>query len=80
MTTTEDTYNVHLTATEANNRVKELFILVNKKSNMPTQVKILQGKKWTTFDISNIIRHPYNDASFRFNQKDFPTAEVIDLR
>lgn len=80
MTTADNAYNIHLTATDPTRRVKELFILVNKKSNLPTQVKVLQGTKWITFDISNIIRQPFDDSTFRFNQKDFPTAEVIDLR
>lgn len=80
MTTADNAYNIHLTATNPTRRVKELFVTVNKKSNMPTQVKVLQGTKWITFDISNIIRQNFDDSTFRFNQKDFPTAEVIDLR
>jgi hypothetical protein len=41
---------------------------------------MLQGKKWTTFDISNLKALNINDATFQFNSKDFPSAEVIDLR
>ena len=80
MTTADNAYNIHLTATNPTRRVKELFVTVNKKSNMPTQVKVLQGTKWITFDISNIIRQNFDDSTVRFNQKDFPIAEVIDLR
>jgi outer membrane lipoprotein-sorting protein len=71
---------VHLTASTADRRIKELFITVDKKSYRPTQVKLLQGKKWTIFDITNLKKQPANDAQFRFNAKDFPHAEVIDLR
>ena len=71
---------VHLTATSAERKIKELFITVDKKTNYPTQVKLLQGKKWTVFDITNLKKQSASDADFRFNAKDFPHAEIIDLR
>lgn len=71
---------VHLTATSAERKIKELFVTVDKKTYHPTQVKLLQGKKWTVFDISNLKKESTPDAAFRFNAKDFPHAEVIDLR
>ena len=80
MNTAGNSYVVHLTANSKERKIKELFITVNKKSYQPTQVKILQGKKWTTFDISNIQKQKLSDGLFRFNSKDFPKAEIIDLR
>ena len=71
---------VHLTASTASSKIKELFITVDKKSYHPTQVKLLQGKKWTIFDITNMKKQSANDAEFCFNAKDFPHAEIIDLR
>jgi outer membrane lipoprotein-sorting protein len=71
---------VHLIASTASNKIKELIITIDKKTNHPTQVKLLQGKKWTIFDISNLKKQSANDSMFRFNAKDFPHAEVIDLR
>ena len=41
---------------------------------------MLQGNKWTVFDISNLKAQTISDATFSFNAKDFPSAEVIDLR
>lgn len=73
-------YVVHLTATTADKKIKELFISVNKTTYQPTQVKMLQGKKWTIFDITNLKKQAISDSQFRFNSKDFPQAEVIDLR
>ena len=73
-------YTVHLTAQSQSNNIQELFITVDKKSYHPTQVKILQGKKWTTFDISNLKAQTLADTKFTFNSKDFPSVEVIDLR
>lgn len=73
-------YVVHLTATNANAKIKEMFISINKNSYNPTQVKLLQGKKWTIFDITDLKKQAVADSQFRFNSKDFPSAEVIDLR
>jgi outer membrane lipoprotein-sorting protein len=71
---------VHLTASSADRKIKELFITVDKKTYQPTQVKLLQGKKWTVFDITNLKKQATADAEFRFNAKEFPHAEIIDLR
>ena len=73
-------YVVHLTATDKSKKIQELFVSVNKTSYHPTQVKLLQGKKWTVFDISDLKRQNIPDSQFQFNSKDFPNAEIIDLR
>jgi len=80
MNTAGTNYVIHLTSNSANRKIKELFITVNKKSYEPMQVKMLQGKKWTTFDITSIKKEKIADSQFRFNSKDFPKAEIIDLR
>ena len=73
-------YVVHLLANSGERKIKELFVTVDKKNYQPKQVKMLQGKKWTTFDISGIKKEKLADSQFRFNSKDFPKAEIIDLR
>ena len=73
-------YVVHLTANSSDRKIKELFISVNKKTYQPKQIKMLQGKNWTTFDISSIKTEKMADNQFKFNSKDFPKAEIIDLR
>ena len=73
-------YVVHLTATSKERKIKELFITIDKNTYHPTQVKLLQSKKWSIFDISDLKKQRIPDSQFRFNAKDFPTAEVIDLR
>lgn len=80
MNTAGNDYVIHLMASNADRKIKELFISVNKKNYQPKQVKMLQGKKWTTFDINSIKKESIPDSQFRFNAKDFPKAEVIDLR
>jgi hypothetical protein len=39
-----------------------------------------QRNGWTTINISNLKAAKLNDNMFRFNAKDYPHAEVIDLR
>ncbi|UKK49384.1 outer-membrane lipoprotein carrier protein LolA [Prevotella sp. E9-3] len=80
MTTNASSYNVHLTADNSSKKMSEMFITIDKKSFTPTEVKVLQGNKWTTFKISNLQKSKLDDAMFRFSSKDFPSAEVIDLR
>ena len=80
MTKGNGTFNVHLTAEDKSRTVQEMFITVDKATWHPKEVKLLQKQKWTTFTISNLKTAKLSDAAFRFNSKDFPSAEVIDLR
>ena len=80
MTTDANSYKVHLTSTGKNSRIGEMFITIDKQTSHPTEVKLLQGKKWTTFVISDLKKVKMADSAFQFNSKDFPKAEVIDLR
>ena len=74
------THQVHLTAKDQKRRVQEMYITVNKKTCSPTQIKMKQGDKWTTFTVVSLKSAKLADANFRFNAKDYPKAEVIDLR
>lgn len=79
MTTTGGNYKVHLTATNQRRSVPEMYITV-KKNYEPIEVRMRQGKTWTTIAISNFQAKNLDDKVFEFNSKDFPTAEVVDLR
>jgi len=39
-----------------------------------------QASNWTTIRISNFKQQEHNAALFSFQSKDFPKAEIIDLR
>ena len=80
MTTKGNSYEVHLTATDKKRNIQEMYITVNKTSYTPTQVKMKQRNGWTTINISNLKATKLRDAIFSFNAKDYPRAEVIDLR
>jgi len=39
-----------------------------------------RGGEWTTITVSNFKNQKLADRIFTFQSKDFPTAEVVDLR
>lgn len=80
MTTSASSYNVHLTSTNAQHKITEGFITVDKTTYAPREIKLLQGTKWTTFTVSGMKAVSLADATFRFNAGDYPDAEIIDLR
>ena len=80
MKTLKGQYEVHLKATDAKRSIKEMYITINSKTYLPSQVKVLQGGKWQTVSISNFKTENLSDAIFTFNPKQYPDAEIIDLR
>lgn len=73
-------YNVRMVAQNKARSVQEMIITVNKKTFSPSQVKMREGATWTTISITGFKAKNQSDATFVFNSKDFPSAEVIDLR
>lgn len=80
MKTVNGYYQVHLTAQDKKRNVQEMYININKTTYVPSQVKMRQGTTWTTINISNFQAKNQPNNIFTFNAKDFPQAEVIDLR
>ena len=70
---------VHLTAS-GKKSIQEMYLTIGQKSYTPSQVRYKTAKGWTTIDIRNFKTANLADGMFRFNSKDFPQAEVIDLR
>ena len=79
MTKKGGNFEVHLKAT-GKKGISEMYILVNQKSYTPSQIRMKQQKGWTTIDIKSFKKANMADGTFRFNSKDFPSAEIIDLR
>lgn len=73
-------YVIHLVAQNKQRSIQELQITVNSVSYIPSMVKMRQGRGWSTIHISNFKPINQANSTFVFHAKDFPTAEVIDLR
>lgn len=73
-------YVVHMTAQNKKRSVQEVYITINKRSHIPSQVKMRQGNTWTNITVHNFRAVNQPNSKFTFNSKDFPQADVIDLR
>lgn len=73
-------YEVHLTPTDKKRNIEEMYIIVDQKSYHPTHVKMRRKGKWSVILISQLKSASLSDGIFQFNAKDFPKAEIIDLR
>ena len=73
-------YEVHLIAKDKSRHIQEMYIIVDQASYRPTHVKMKTNGKWSTIIISGLKTTPLSDTIFKFNAKDYPKAEVIDLR
>jgi outer membrane lipoprotein-sorting protein len=80
MTSSPSTFDIHLTASSDQYRIREAFLTVDKTSYAPKVIKMLTGTKWSTFTISGLKKEPMSDSQFRFDANAYPDAEIIDLR
>ena len=72
-------WQIHLYATNQKRTIKEMYITVGK-DYLPRTIRMRQANGWTTISVSNFKAKNLSDSAFRFNAKDYPHAEVIDLR
>ena len=73
-------YKVRLVAQNKKRTVQELILTIDKKSYIPSQIKMRQGNTWSTITVSNFKAKSISNSTFVFNSKDFPKAEIVDLR
>lgn len=73
-------YEIHLTGSGRKDTLREMYITIDQKTFIPSKIRIRHNKGWNTIEVSNFKKAKLSDGTFRFNAKDFPQAEVIDLR
>lgn len=73
-------YEVHMTAQNKQRTVQMLLITVNKATYKPSLIKMKYNNSWTTISISGFQAKNLSNSMFVFNSKDYPQAEIIDLR
>jgi outer membrane lipoprotein-sorting protein len=80
MTKSGSSYVVHMVAQNKKRSVQEAYITINKRTYTPSLVKMRQGNDWTYISVNNFRAVDQPDSKFTFNAKDFPKADIIDLR
>lgn len=75
-------YEVRLLAQKRTASIQEMRITIGKTNYLPQSVRIRQGSNgWTRIRINSLkTGKKWNEDFFRFNPKDYPDTEVIDLR
>lgn len=71
---------VHLVAQSGKQSIQEMYITVNAKTSLPSQIKMKHKGKWYNITVGNFSTKNLPNSLFTFNSKDYPSAEVIDLR
>lgn len=69
---------VHMKA-QGKANIQEAYVTLDT-NGYPTQVRLNQGGKWMTIVIKDFKPTKLLDSYFVFNSKDYPKAEVVDLR
>ena len=78
---TKKEYEVILTGNDASH-YKKVVIRVNRFSNIPSYISITSQKgNVTTINCNSFQKNQkYTDDTFKFNKKNYPNVEVVDLR
>lgn len=72
-------YVVTLKAQKRTQAIQTLIITIGE-NYIPSKVRFCQGGTWTTVTLTRFQRKNQNDTAFCFNKKQYPRAEIIDLR
>ena len=67
---------------KSGSQYKRVVVRVNKSTKYPTSITMTTSKDVTTKILCNsFLKHQkYKEETFRFNEKNYPDVEVIDLR
>ncbi len=72
-------WQITMKAIHPGSSIQEIVLDVSS-AYQPQKIRMRQGKQWTDISVSNLHKANLADSYFTFNQKDYPKAEVIDLR
>lgn len=75
-------HEVRLVAQNKNNAIQLLIAVIDKQTHLPYSIRIKDNRgEWTRIRVSGLRTHrKWNDATFKFDEKQHPGIEVIDLR
>lgn len=72
-------WQITMKAIHPGSSIQEIVLDVSA-AYQPQKIRMRQGKQWTDITVSNLHKANLADSYFTFNSKDYPKAEVIDLR
>ncbi len=75
-------HEVRLTAQSKGSDIQLLILVIDPKTHMPLSVRLRDKRgEWTRIRVNSLRTHQrWSDSTFRFNSKQHPGIEVIDLR
>ncbi len=79
-TITKNGQNFVVTLKAKGKSIQEMVITISQKSYVPSQIRMLQNKQWTTIHVNGFKQANLAESTFRFNPRQYPNAEIIDLR
>jgi len=79
-TMTKNGQNFVVTLKAKGKSIQEMVITISQKTYVPSQIRMLQNKQWTTIHVNGFKQANLAESTFRFNPKQYPNAEIIDLR
>ncbi len=80
ITKSSSSYEVRLLAESKSNAIQEVYVVIDKTSYVPTQVRLRRKTSWMVINISAFTAVALADSTFTFDPAACPTAEIIDLR
>ena len=79
MKTVNATYHVHLQSTSRTRNIQQIDLVIGR-NYLPRTVRLLQGKRWIKITLSNFRLRDLPDSFFTFPHREYPHAELVDLR
>ena len=74
------TYSVTLLGEDQSHGIGEMVIVINKKTFIPSLIRMRQGNSWTNITVMNFKKAKLADSIFQFDKRKYPKADIIDLR
>lgn len=78
----KDIHEIQLVAQKKEMDIKQVVLFVDKSNNQLLQIKFRQGtNNWMSITVNSFVgNQKISENAFKFEKKDAPNAEIIDLR
>lgn len=75
-------HEVRLVAQNKQSNIQLLIAVIDKKTSLPYSIRVKDNRgEWSRIRIQSLLtRRKWNDSTFRFDEKQHPGVELIDLR